>query len=87
MEGVTLFEKERSSEIRKSLNIEPLLRIERSQLNALVMLVKCPRKDFPNKLCTCQSSWEKDQLDVLKLHGPIALRILDEIAGDFARAK
>ena len=33
MEGVTLFHKVRSSEIRKSLNIEPLLlRIERSQL-------------------------------------------------------
>ena len=33
IEGVTLFNKVRSSEIRKSLNIEPLLlRIERSQL-------------------------------------------------------
>ena len=32
IEGVTLFNKVRSSEIRKSLNIEPLLlRIERSQ--------------------------------------------------------
>ena len=33
IEGITLFNKVRSSEIRKSLNIEPLLlRIERSQL-------------------------------------------------------
>ena len=33
IEGVTLFNKVRSSEIRKSLNIEPLLlQIERSQL-------------------------------------------------------
>ena len=33
IEGVTLFDKVRSSEIRKSLNIEPLLlRIQRSQL-------------------------------------------------------
>ena len=33
IEGVALFNKVRSSEIRKSLNIEPLLlRIERSQL-------------------------------------------------------
>ena len=33
IEGVTLFNKVRTTEIRKSLNIEPLLlRIERSQL-------------------------------------------------------
>ena len=38
IEGVTLFNKVRSSEIRKSLNIEPLLlQIERSRLDGLAM--------------------------------------------------
>ena len=80
IEGVTLFNKMRSSEIRKSFNIEPLLlRIERSQLRYL-------RKDSPNKLYLPKQMGE-DQLDDLELDGPITLRILDGIALDFAQAK
>ena len=51
IEGVTLLNKVRNSEIQKSLNIEPLLRIERSQLRWFGHVkTKCLRKDSPNKL-------------------------------------
>jgi len=43
--GVTLFDKVRSSEIRKSLNIEPLLfRIERSQFRWFSHVSKMPQE-------------------------------------------
>ena len=84
IEGVTLFNKVRSSEIRKSLNIEPLLlQIERSQLR---WYTECLRKDSPNKLYMPKQMGE-DQTDDLELDGPITLRILDGIAWDFAQAK
>ena len=45
IEGVTLFNKERSSEIRKSLNIEPLLlRIKRSQLGWFGHVSRMPQE-------------------------------------------
>ena len=44
IDGVTLFSKVRSPEIRKSLNIEPLLlRIERSQLRWFGRVSRMPR--------------------------------------------
>jgi len=45
IEGVTLFNKVRSSEIRKSLNVEPLpLRIERSQLRWFDHVSRMPQE-------------------------------------------
>ena len=86
IEGVTLFHKVRSSEIRKSLNIEPLLlQIERSQLRWFGHVSRM-RKDSPNKLYMPKQTGE-DQSDDLKLDEPITLRTLDGIAWDFAQAK
>ena len=57
IEEVTLFNKVRSSEIRKSLNVEPLrLRIERSQLRRFSNVGKS-RKTTQTSF-TCQSKWE-----------------------------
>ena len=48
IEGVTLFNKVRSSEIRKSLNIKPLLlRIERSQLRWFGHVSRMPQERLP----------------------------------------
>ena len=81
IEGVTLFNKVRSSEIRKSLNIEPLLlRIKRSQLRWFGHVRERLRKDLsPNKLYLPKQMGE-DQLDGLELDGPITLRILNGTA-------
>ena len=51
IEGITLFNKVRSSKIRKSLNIEPLfLRIERSQLLRWFEHVsRMPQERFPKQ--------------------------------------
>ena len=50
IEGVTLFNKVRSSEIRKSLNIEPLLlRIERSPLRWPGYVNRMPQKRLPKQ--------------------------------------
>ena len=87
IEGVTLFDKMHSSEIRKSLNIEPLLlRIERSQLRWFGHVSRMPQERLPNKLYMPKQMGE-DQSDDLELDGPITLRILDGIAWDFAKAK
>ena len=62
IEGVTLFNKVCSSEIQKSLNIEPLLlRIERSQLRWFGHVSRMPqvRLPKPETSFTCQSKWEK----------------------------
>ena len=61
IEGVTLFNKVRSSEIRKSLDIEPLLlRIERSQLRWFGHVKQnASEKTPPQTSFTCQSKWEK----------------------------
>ena len=50
IEGVTLFNKVRSSEIRKSFNIEPLLlRIERSQLRWFGHVSRMPQERLPKQ--------------------------------------
>ena len=50
IEGVTLFNKVRSSEIRESLNIEPLLlRIERSQLRWFGHVSRMPQERLPKQ--------------------------------------
>ena len=50
IEGVTLFNKVRSSEIRKSLNIEPLLlRLERSQLRWFGHVSRMPQERLPKQ--------------------------------------
>ena len=50
IEGVTLFNKVRSSEIRKSLNIEPLLlRIKRSQLRWFGHVSRMPPERLPKQ--------------------------------------
>ena len=50
IEGVTLFNKVRSSEIRKSLNVEPLLlRIERSQLRWFGHVSRMPQERLPKQ--------------------------------------
>ena len=50
IEGVTLFNKVRSSEIRKSLNIEPLLlRIEKSQLRWFGHVSRMPQERLPKQ--------------------------------------
>ena len=50
IEGVTLFNKVRCSEIRKSLNIEPLLlRIERSQLRWFGHVSRMPQERLPKQ--------------------------------------
>ena len=50
IEAVTLFNKVRSSEIRKSLNIEPLLlRIKRSQLRWFDHVSRMPQERLPKQ--------------------------------------
>ena len=50
IEGVTLFSKVRSSEIRKSTNIEPLrLRIERFQLRWFGHVSRMPQERLPKQ--------------------------------------
>ena len=50
IEGVTMFNKVRSSEIRKSFNIEPLLlRIERSQLRWFGHVSRMPQERLPKQ--------------------------------------
>ena len=69
IEEVTLFNKVRSSGIRKSFNIEPLLlRIERSQLRWFDHVSRKPQERLPNKLYLPKQMGE-DQLDDLELDG------------------
>ena len=87
IEGVTLFNKVRSSAIRKSLNIEPLLlRIERSQLRWFVHVSRMPQERLPKQALLAKANGE-DQSDDLEPDGPITLRVLDGTAWDFAQAK
>ena len=67
IEGVTLFNKVRSSEIQKSLNIEPLLlRIERSQLRWFGNVSRMPQERLPKQLYLPKQMGD-DQLDDLEL--------------------
>ena len=57
IEEVTLFSKVRSSEIRKSLNIEPLLlRIERSQLRWFGHVSRMPQERLPKQALLAKAS-------------------------------
>ena len=80
IEGVTLFNKVGSSEIQKFLNIDVLLpELKDLSLDDLAMEAECRKKDSPNKLSGPKQRIV-DQLDDLKLDGPITLRILEKIA-------
>ena len=86
-ERVSLFKEVHSSEIRKSLNIEPLLlRIERSQLRWFGHVSRMPQERLPNQAVLAKKMGE-DELNELKLDGPNLLSILDGIAWDFTLAK
>ena len=57
IEGVVLFNKVRSSEIRKSFNIEPLLfRIERSQLRWFGHVSRMPQERLPKQALLAKSN-------------------------------
>ena len=87
IEGVTLFNKVRSSEIRRSLNIEPLLlRIKRSQLRWFGHVSRMPQERLPKQALLAKANGE-DQSDDLELDGLITLRIMDETAWDFTQTK
>ena len=65
IEGVTLFDKERSFENRRSLNIKPLLlRIERSQLRWFGHVSRMPQERLPKQALLAKQIG-KDQLDDL----------------------
>ena len=60
IEGVTLFNKVRCSEIRKSLNIEPLLlRIERSQLRWFGHVSRMPHEKLPKQALLAKANERK----------------------------
>ena len=87
IEEVTLFNKVRSSEIRISLNIAPLLlRIERSQLRWFGHVSRMSQERLHNNLYLPKQMGE-DQLDDLEPDGAITSRILDGIAWGFTQAK
>ena len=60
IEGVTLFNKVRSSEIQKSLNIEPLLlRIKRSQLRWFGHVSRMPPERLPKQALLAKANGRK----------------------------
>ena len=60
IEGVILFNKMRSSEIRKSLNIEPLLlRIKRSQLRWFGHVSRMPQERLPKQVLLAKANGRK----------------------------
>ena len=64
IEGVTLFNKVRSSEIRKSLNIEPLLlQIERSQLRWFGHVSRMPQERLPKQALHAKANGRRPELD------------------------
>ena len=84
IEGVTLFNKVRSSEIRKSLKIDPLLlRIKRSQLRWFGHVSRMPQERLPKQALLTKANGRRP---VGRSHGPITLRILDGTAWDFTQA-
>ena len=83
IEVVTLFNKVRSSGVRKSTSSR-YLRIEDLSLDGLA--AECRRKDSPNQLCL-PKQMEEEHLNDLELDRLITLWILDGIAWDFTQAK
>ena len=76
IEGVALFNKVHSSEIRKSLNIEPLLlRIERYQFTCFGHVSRMPQERLPKQALLVKVVLVKDQSDDLELDGPISSKI------------
>ena len=60
IEGVTLFNKVRSSEIRKSLNVEPLLlRIKRSQLRWFGHVSRMPQERLPKQALLAKANGKR----------------------------
>ena len=84
IEEVTLFNKVRSSEIRKSLNIEPLLlRIERSQLRWLGHVSRMPQERLPKQALLAKANLGEEPLDDPEVNRSNTLRILDGITRYF----
>ena len=65
IEGVTLFNKVHSSEIQKSLDIEPLhfSALKDIGLNGLAMYAECLTKNYPNELYLPKQMGKDQQLD------------------------
>ena len=60
IDGVTLFNKVRSSEDTKSLNTEPLLlRIERSQLRWFSHVSRIPQETLPKQALLAKANWRR----------------------------
>ena len=89
IEDVTLFNKVRSSEIHKSLNIEPfLLRIEKSPLRLLGHASRVFQERLLKQALLAKANGKRpQQLDNLGLDGPITLWIFDGVACDFTQVK
>ena len=79
----------RSSEIRKSLNIEPLfLQIERSQLRWFGHVSTMPQERLPKQALLAKAYGKRPVGQCgTTVDGLITLRILDGIAWDFTQAK
>ena len=87
IEGVALFNKVRSSDIRKCLNIEPLLlRIKRFQLRWFGHVSRMPQERLSNQALLAKTNGRKP-VGRPRTNGPITLRILDGIAWDFTQTK
>ena len=82
IEGVTLFNKVRSSKIRKSLHIVPLLlRIERPQLRWFGHVSRMPQERLPKQALHAKANGRRSVgRPRTTVDGPITLRILDGIA-------
>ena len=91
IEGIAPFNNVRSSEMRKSLNIEPLLfQIERSQLRWFGHVSRIHQERLAKHALLAKANGRKKNinLDDLELRdGPISLRMLDGIAWDFTQVK
>ena len=89
IEGVTLFNKERSSEIQKSFNIEPLLlRIERSQVRWFGHVSRMSQERLPKQALLSKANGRRPVgRPKTTVDAPITLRILDGTARDFTQAK
>ena len=60
IEGVTLFSKVHNSEIRKSINFEPLLlRIERSQLRWFIHVSRMPQERLPKQALLAKANGKR----------------------------
>ena len=85
IEVVALFNKMRSSEIQKSLNIEPLLlRIKKSQLRWFGSVRRIPQERLPKQALLAKANG-RISVGQLKLDGPTTLRIFDRIDWDLPK--